>query len=179
MSSQVDDSQLSRLCDKIEDYVFNAVPTYDPSELESLMSRVVKRLHLRWDRAVREVTAYRDLKAGQAVMDLGVERWVVIEGYGLYEASTEGRIRRGPRVLQPYFHQGNMIAYLRPDGGRKKAVVVHRLVAHTFLGKPPYGYRRFVYFIDGNRQNITPRNLEYRPYERVKAEPIRWAGGSR
>lgn len=94
------------------------------------------------------------------------EEWGAIPGYeGLYEASTEGRVRRvargflPERVLQPYLTRlGYYAIKLRKDQ-KDTGYFVHRLVLETFRGqKPPSMECRH---LDGTRTNNKLANLTW------------------
>lgn len=98
-----------------------------------------------------------------------MEQWKVIPGYdGVYEASTEGRIRR---VKGKGCHGGS-VRYLKPHkikNGYMQQVVfrnkvmhrtgVHNLIAAAFLGPCPEGLE--IDHIDLDKSNNKPSNLEY------------------
>ena len=107
------------------------------------------------------------------------EIWRDIPEYeGLYQASTLGRIRsldtelkiypmerkaytqiRKGRILKPRCDsRGYKYVGLYKNGEHEK-LLVHRLVAMTFL-KNPMNYRNVV-FKDGNKSNVTPDNLKW------------------
>ena len=106
-----------------------------------------------------------------------MEEWRDIPGYeGLYQASTDGRIRtvEGKTTSSARFkerHWKSRIMKGRGDNyttgkrvclwkdGKCKEFLVARLVALTFLGTPPEGYT--VNHIDGNRLNNAINNLEW------------------
>ncbi len=72
--------------------------------------------------------------------------------------SCLGRI---PRCLKPAkMDQGNKAVMLRRNG-RSDCVLVHNLILEAYAGPKPDGYR--AYFKDGNRNNLTVENLEWRP----------------
>lgn len=106
-----------------------------------------------------------------------MEVWKDIPQYeGLYQASSEGRIRtvegkttytarHGERHWKSRIMKGRGDNYttgkrvgLWKDGTMKEYLVA-RLIAITFLGDPPDGYT--VNHIDGNRLNNAVSNLEW------------------
>lgn len=94
-----------------------------------------------------------------------METWKDIPGLeGMYQASTEGRIR-SLRVLKPHKVAGNGYHAVRlpesdPSKSRKQRThYIHALVAAAFLGpRPP---RMHVNHKDETRTNNWPENLEY------------------
>jgi hypothetical protein len=104
-----------------------------------------------------------------------MEEWREIPGYeGLYEASTEGRIRSLPRKTLHYTGKvivrgGRMLnGCVTPRGyvkvslcvaGRVKGEHIHSLVAATFIGPRPLGL--LVRHFDGNPANNRLENLLY------------------
>jgi hypothetical protein len=80
----------------------------------------------------------------------GPERWYPVLGYeGIYEVSTEGRIRRiaggpgtrikdgKPRIVQTHPNsKGYWICNLWKDS-KRETIKVHKVVARAFLGDPP------------------------------------------
>lgn len=107
------------------------------------------------------------------------EVWAILpSGRGLYEVSTEGRVRsidrvgtkpnrwggvcrhtfRG-RVLKPWHDSnGYLVVYICGDG-RREAINVHRLIAETFCEHIPG--KDHVNHKDGNKYNNCPSNLEW------------------
>ena len=100
------------------------------------------------------------------------EEWRPVVGFeGIYEVSSEGRVRRSPnaprrnstkpgRILNATISQSaryyRVTLHHRDKVARK---CVHRLVAEAFLGPaPPF---RQVNHIDGDRANNRAANLEY------------------
>jgi HNH endonuclease/NUMOD4 motif len=78
----------------------------------------------------------------------GAIEWRTIPGFGEYEVSNRGDVRRSvPRANWPAGHllkparskSGHLYVMLaaRPGANRSKKQFVHRLVARAFLGKPP------------------------------------------
>lgn len=106
-----------------------------------------------------------------------MEIWKDIPGYeGLYQASTFGRVRTcenkvtsnarySKRVWKSRIMKGRGDSYRTGKrvslwkNGKPKDYLVARLVAMTFLGKPPEGYT--VNHKDGNRLNNNIENLEW------------------
>lgn len=110
-------------------------------------------------------------------MNFTKEIWKDIKGYdGLYQISSFGRVKRTDRkitVNSP--HKGTYIktwkgrilkpisgVYLRVDLCKKnktKRVLIHRLVAETFL--PNINSKPQVNHVDGNKHNNILSNLEW------------------
>lgn len=89
-----------------------------------------------------------------------MEIWKEIAGsYGPYEVSSEGRLRRGGRVLRSVFHKNGYEQVVLCHNAKPKTHWVHRLVAVTFSGPIPDG--KEVNHKDGNRANNRAENLEY------------------
>lgn len=103
------------------------------------------------------------------------ETWSPVKGYvGYYEVSTLGRVRRLPKLLTNYlgvkrFYKGRILKLIRnPNGylkvelsrnGKRKQLLVHRLVATAFLRNPQK--KRTVNHRDSNRSNNYLDNLEW------------------
>jgi hypothetical protein len=89
-----------------------------------------------------------------------MEIWKEIEATdGLYEVSSEGRLRRGTRVLKPRQHP--KLGYVQgalhlPKG--KRYPLMHRLVAAAFIGPIPEGHQ--VNHKNGVRWDNRVENLE-------------------
>jgi len=104
-----------------------------------------------------------------------MEEWKEVPGYeGLYEASTEGRIRslpretlhytgkvivRGGRVLNGCVTPRGYVKVSLCVNGRVKGEHVHALIAATFIGPRPPGL--LVRHFDGNPVNNRPGNILY------------------
>ena len=89
------------------------------------------------------------------------EEWKPIPGFfGLYEASTYGRIRntRG-KILKTYKINSGYHCLKFTVNNVRTTHLVHRLVAITFLGT--FTTRKEVNHIDGNKQNNSIKNLEW------------------
>lgn len=107
-----------------------------------------------------------------------MESWLPIpDTVGLYECSTEGRIRSSDRTVTRKTRWGGLGSYLKrgrvlrtwPDGngyptiylcvdGKRQARNLHRLVARTFHGEPPFTGAE-VNHEDGVKANCRPGNL--------------------
>lgn len=100
-----------------------------------------------------------------------MEEWRQVKGYGgLYEVSSEGRIKTARRegsqggVLVPHCHRKSrypMINLCRD--GKTRMEYIHRLVAEAFLGPCPPGYE--VDHINRARTDNHVGNLRYVPKE--------------
>lgn len=90
--------------------------------------------------------------------------WKEIKGFSRYEVSDTGEVRNketGEIVEQSTADHGTkIIENMINDNGESKTKCVHRLVAIAFFERTE---RRAlcVRFIDGNKNNITPENLEW------------------
>lgn len=106
-----------------------------------------------------------------------MEEWREIPGWeGLYEASSEGRVRSLDRMvhcragaLRPI--KGKVLAAARnrftgymmlmlTDGPTRKCRAVHRLVCHAFHGEPPTPDHHAAHN-DGDRGNNRATNLRW------------------
>ena len=97
-------------------------------------------------------------------------QWRFIPNHPGYTICSDGRVKRGDKLLKPDFNPNNPKAYPRirvrsVDGPRR--IFVHVLVALTFIGPKPEGHQ--VNHKDGNRGNPSAENLEYlTPSENIK-----------
>ena len=104
-----------------------------------------------------------------------MEVWKDIKGYEGYQVSSEGRIRTHNKTTYTEKHgirhwQNRILSQktakdkaMRVElwkDGKHKTVLVHRIVALTFLGEPPEP-NMTVNHIDGNRKNNHIENLEW------------------
>ena len=85
----------------------------------------------------------------QDIVLKGAIEWRTIPGFGEYEVSNRGDVRRSvPRTNWPAGHllkparskSGHLYVMLaaRPGANRSTKQYVHRLVARAFLGEPPF-----------------------------------------
>ena len=111
------------------------------------------------------------------------EEWRTIPGFELYEASSDGRIRRStssPRTNSTYpgriLSPDGSTGYLRVtvhQNGKMSRQMVHRLIARTFMN--PARPRMQINHKDGNKSNNRVDNLEWcTPQENVIHA---WSGG--
>lgn len=104
-----------------------------------------------------------------------MEVWKDIKGYEGYQVSNEGRIRTHNKTTYTEKHgvrhwQNRILSQktakdkaMRVElwkDGKHNTVLVHRIVALTFLGEPPEP-NMTVNHIDGNRKNNHVENLEW------------------
>ena len=104
-----------------------------------------------------------------------MEIWKDIKGYEGYQVSNEGRIRTYNKTTYTEKHgvrhwQNRVLSQktakdkaMRVElwkDGKHNTVLVHRIVALTFLGEPPES-NMTVNHIDGNRKNNHVENLEW------------------
>lgn len=108
-----------------------------------------------------------------------VEIWKPVPGWeGLYDASSEGRVRsldktitatsrwgtpqvyfRAGKVLKPKFDRDGYLGVHLVHAGRNKHYKVHQLVCMAFHGPAPKGH--VVAHGDGTRTNNVPENLRW------------------
>lgn len=101
-----------------------------------------------------------------------MEIWKDVIGYEcLYEVSTEGRVRsvnrkdcRGNRiagrVMKPRaINSGYLMIHLRDKSGKRKGVLVHRIVAEAFL--PRETWKTQVDHINENKHDNAVSNLRW------------------
>ena len=96
------------------------------------------------------------------------EEWRTVYGYGDYEVSSFGRVMRvvarnsgvAGRMLSAKPNNRGYCQVCLSQGGDKKVLKVHRLVAIAFLG-PPFGTRCTVNHRDLDKTNNFVYNLEW------------------
>lgn len=105
-----------------------------------------------------------------------IEKWKTIQGWEQYEVSNSGRVRSKDRVIKQRGHKneyqrvmsghilkarlqnnGYLLVWLS-NGGKKKAMTIHRLVASAFLG---FQQGMGINHKDGNKKNNNINNLEW------------------
>lgn len=106
----------------------------------------------------------------------GTEEWKDISGYeGLYQVSTEGRIKSIPRITNGIVCNGGILkqsvnnvngyCYVKLyKNGKGKTMRVHCIVMNTFMPvNKKYGFdpQYTINHIDGNKQNNCLPNLEW------------------
>lgn len=90
--------------------------------------------------------------------------WKAIKGFSRYEVSDTGEVRNketGEIIEQSTDKNGfKIVKFMINDNGESKTRCVHRLVAISFFDRTK---RRAlcVRFIDGDKNNMTPENLEW------------------
>ena len=92
------------------------------------------------------------------------EKWVKIPGFEVYEISNLGNLRRltkhrGIRCLTPEVTRLGYIRVRLCVGEKQRRVLIHRLVAESFLDKPSWATE--VNHIDGDKSNNNVENLEW------------------
>jgi len=96
------------------------------------------------------------------------EEWRKVEEYPSYEVSNMGGVKRVvgskyqpnvPRRLNPTPNSTGYPTVTFVNGGAKKTIYVHRLVAVTFLGPPPEGHE--VAHNNGDRTDARLANLRW------------------
>ena len=87
--------------------------------------------------------------------------WATVPGFSMYEASTEGHVRRKStgHVLSERDSKGYLKVNVVDDEGRHRTIDVHRLVAAAFL-ENDNGYEQ-VNHKDECKTNNAPTNLEW------------------
>ena len=89
-----------------------------------------------------------------------MEKWRDIPGYeGLYQVSSEGRIKRGDRIKSLHIDHGGYCTVCLSKHSAQKNAKVHRLVAIAFIPNP--NGKKTVNHKDGNKKNNCVSNLEW------------------
>lgn len=108
--------------------------------------------------------------------------WRPVVGYeGIYEVSSDGRVRSIPRrgktrgkLLRPQVRKqraaGHLLLKLRRDGVQKTKTV-HQIVAEAFLGPCPDGMQ--IRHLDGNPANNDVTNLVYGTSSENRLDSVR------
>lgn len=90
--------------------------------------------------------------------------WKEIKGFSRYEVSDTGEVRNketGEIVEQSTDKNGfKVVHFMMNDNGGYKTQSVHRLVAMAFFDRTKRT-ALCVRFIDGDKNNMTPENLEW------------------
>lgn len=87
------------------------------------------------------------------------EEFKPITGYEAYEVSTLGVIKKGNKIMNPPTYSTGYKVQKLSRNGKSKRVMVHRLVAETFI--PKQEGKDVVNHKDGNKQNNAVTNLEW------------------
>lgn len=110
---------------------------------------------------------------GGTVVDTRKEVWIDIEGGPGYQISNYGRvksveriIKRGTnflpirgRILKPWKRSKDYLSVGFQVDGKRKVVLVHRLVANAFIPNRESGME--INHLDGDKTNNTVENLEW------------------
>jgi HNH endonuclease/NUMOD1 domain/NUMOD4 motif len=83
---------------------------------------------------------------------------VTVRGYEKYTISLDGKVFNSKKELKLGTYNGYFGLTL-VQGGKKRTLYVHRLMAQTFLENP--NNHRYVNHKDGNKKNNNLRNLEW------------------
>lgn len=110
------------------------------------------------------------------------ETWLPIPGWPSYEASSLGRIRRrGANTSEPrkpYAGKWGHLWLCMRDGGRRRCVSVHRLVALAFHGLPP-SPRHEAAHNDGDATNNRPENVRWATRSENERDKVRHGRSNR
>ncbi len=115
--------------------------------------------------------------------------WMIIPSFPLYEASTEGHIRRrrefaryatkgDPLKAHKSKHTGYLQVSLGLGRGRRFIAQVHILVCEAFHGPRPSSGHEVAHW-DGIRHNARPDNLRWATFEENEADKLRHGRRSR
>lgn len=87
--------------------------------------------------------------------------WAVVEGFPDYRVSDNGRVysMKRDKELRQYDKNGYLYVFLYDGCGKRKAMLVHRLVAMAFVGNPD-GLPQ-INHKDENPANNNAENLEW------------------
>ena len=108
------------------------------------------------------------------------EEWRHIPGFPAYDASNQGRVRSwsprwgktAPRLMvQIEDPKGYPRVTIADEGGQKRVVRVHILVASAFIGPRPDGL--VTRHLDGDQSNNRPSNLAYGTHRENARDSVR------
>ena len=84
----------------------------------------------------------------------------VIPGFSDYEVNQLGVVRSGDKIISHYCNKGTVYTFLYDDEGVRKCIVVNKLVALAFLGKPQ-NPTDVALCINGDRNDCRAENLKW------------------
>jgi len=96
-----------------------------------------------------------------------MESWKQVQGFSSYEVSSEGRIRRGDRLLRPGGDGRYKLCALF-DGARRYDRHLHVLVLEAFTGPRPEG--AVARHLNGNSLDNRASNLAWGTYKQNSAD---------
>lgn len=99
------------------------------------------------------------------------EIWKDVPGFGNYEVSNFGRVRKKPQILKPWLNK--QTGYLQVGLGRGERSTVHRLVCAAFHGPQPNEDQCQVAHGDGDRLNNRAENLRWASRRENGADAVR------
>jgi HNH endonuclease/NUMOD4 motif len=87
--------------------------------------------------------------------------WKKIKGFNNYEVSSDGVIRniKTKRNLKYWYHNAGYYMVDLCENGKRKKLLVHRIVAETFIPNPEN--KDCINHKDGNKTNNSLNNLEW------------------
>ena len=104
-----------------------------------------------------------------------MEEWKDVDGYcGLYQVSSNGRVKRGDRILKNQTCTNRYLAVSLSKNGKVKQFRIHRLVALAFIGKE--NNKEQVNHKDGNRKNNCVDNLEWVTCSENHSHAVKYLG---
>lgn len=89
---------------------------------------------------------------------------ITIKDFEWYSISSTGIVtnERTGKLLKPILRKNGYLQVNLSIKGKRKSIMIHQLVAESFLDKPEdYGINTVINHIDGNKTNNCIDNLEY------------------
>lgn len=94
------------------------------------------------------------------------KKTVGIEGYEEYQCDTDGVVYgKNGKPLKPNINQHGYKYVVLFVNGHGRAIMVHRIIAKTFVPNPNSEINNVVNHIDGNKLNNIPENLEWTTFK--------------